>query len=140
MSTLECFWAGTTKLFKQQIHYVRLAYGRTIGANIFLINGIWLQLEPTPDEMIDQLVKNNSVAVFAKSYCPHSKKVKAFFKDQNIEFKFLDLDTLGEQGKAIQDRLKETTGQSTVPNVWVNQKFIGINFDLLKLRLTGNKH
>ena len=93
------------------------------------------EAKSSPDQMIDQLVKNNTVAVFAKSYCPHSKRVKAFFKDQNIEFEFLDLDMLAEQGKAIQDRLKDLTGQSTVPNVWVNRKFIG-NFPTFGSDLT----
>ena len=83
------------------------------------------ELELPPDQLIETLTKNNFVTVFAKSYCPYSKRTKAFFKSMNVEFKVVDLDTLGEHGKDIQAKLKEITGQSTVPNVWVQGKFIG---------------
>jgi glutaredoxin len=82
-------------------------------------------LELPADVLIEKLTRNNFVIVFAKSYCPYSKRIKSFFKSMNIEFKAVDLDTLGEHGKEIQEKLKERTGQSTVPNVWVNGKFIG---------------
>ncbi len=76
-------------------------------------------------EIIDQLVAENYVAVFAKSFCRFSKKVKQFFIEKNIHFQPLDLDTVGEEGKRIQDELLKRTGQATVPSVWINGKFIG---------------
>jgi glutaredoxin len=39
-------------------------------------------------------------------------------------------DTLGEKGSQIQAKLLEKTGQSTVPNVWINGKFIGKFFTI----------
>ncbi len=78
------------------------------------------------DELIDKLTKQNFVTVFAKSYCPYSKRIKAFFLSMNIEFKAVDLDSMGENGKEIQAKLKDRTGQATVPNVWVDGKFIGM--------------
>ena len=41
----------------------------------------------------------------------------------------MDLDTLGEQGKEIQAVLREKTGQATVPSVWINGNFIGIELN-----------
>ena len=83
------------------------------------------ELQLAPPELIEKLAKTYYVTVFAKSYCPYSKRVKEFFATSNVLFKAVDLDTLGEQGKEIQARLHEMTGQSTVPNVWVNGKFLG---------------
>ena len=83
------------------------------------------ELELPPDELIAILTRNNFIMVFAKSHCPYSKRVKAFFQSMNVDFKALDLDTLGEQGIIIQERLKEIIGQATVPNVWVHGKFVG---------------
>jgi glutaredoxin len=83
------------------------------------------ELDLPPEELIEKLTQNHFVTVFAKSYCKYSKRVKTFFKNKNIDFKAVDLDTLGEHGKDIQAKLLEITGQSTVPNVSVNGKFIG---------------
>ena len=83
------------------------------------------ELDVPPADLIEKLTKTHFVTVFAKSFCKYSKRVKAFFRNKHIDFKAVDLDLLGEQGKEIQARLHEMTGQSTVPNVWVNGKFIG---------------
>ena len=85
-------------------------------------------LKLTPKELIEKLPKTHFVTIFAKSYCKYSKRVKAFFKNKHIDFKAVDLDLLGDRGKEIQEELMEITGQSTVPNVWVNGKFIGEKF------------
>ena len=81
--------------------------------------------EESPSDVIDQMIAKNLVAIFSKTYCPHCAKIKEFFKSKNIEFQALELDIMGTQGKEIQATLLQRTGQSTVPNVWVNRKFIG---------------
>lgn len=81
--------------------------------------------EEEPSKIIDQIISRNTVAIFTKSYCPHCKKLKEFLTNKRIAFKNLDLDLMGTQGMEIQAVLKEQTGQSTVPNVWVLKKFIG---------------
>ena len=78
-----------------------------------------------PDKIIDDHVAQNQVAIFAKTFCKYSKKTKEFFTTKGIKFEALDLDTMGSQGVDIQAKLLERTGQSTVPSVWVNGKFIG---------------
>ena len=86
-------------------------------------------MDPTinqePNKIIDDHVAHNPVAIFAKSFCKYSKKTKEFFTTKGINFEALDLDTMGSQGLHIQAKLLERTGQSTVPSVWVNGKFIG---------------
>ena len=87
-----------------------------------------------PNKMIDDQesskiitdhVAQNPVAIFAKSYCKYSKKTKEYMNSKGIKFEALDLDRMGSQGVEIQAKLMERTGQSTVPSVWVNGKFIG---------------
>ena len=78
-----------------------------------------------PAKIVDDVIGQNSVAIFSKSFCPFCKKIKDFFAGKGIEFKALELDTMGNQGAEIQSALLERTGQSTVPSVWVNGKFIG---------------
>jgi len=86
------------------------------------------ELELPPEELIEKLTKNHYVTVFDKSNCKYSKRLKTFFKNKNVDFKVVDLDTLGDLGKEVQKKLFELTGQYTVPNVWVNGKFIGKQF------------
>jgi len=81
--------------------------------------------EETPEKIIEDMIKENAVAIFTKSFCPHCKTIKNFFANKGIAFKTLDLDILGAQGVKIQGILLDRTGQSTVPNVWINGKFIG---------------
>lgn len=81
--------------------------------------------EGTAAQLVDSTIAENAVAIFSKSYCPFCTKVKEYFKDKKIAFKALELDTMGNLGSEIQALLLERTGQSTVPSVWVNGKFIG---------------
>ncbi len=89
--------------------------------------------EEEPSKIIDQIISRNTVAIFTKSYCPHCKKLKEFLTNKRIAFKNFDLDLMGTQGMEIQAVLKEQTGQSTVPNVWVLKKFIGKTYLTIKI-------
>ena len=95
--------------------------------------------EYPPDKIIDDLVAANTVTIFSKTYCPHCKRIKEFFKGKSIEYEALELDIMGQLGKDIQATLLDRTGQSTVPSVWINGKFIGkmsgLMFDLITLLL-----
>ena len=83
------------------------------------------QQEEEPATIINQMIEENQVTIFTKSFCPHCKKVKDFFNTNNIPFKALELNLMGTQGTEIQAVLKERTGQSTVPSVWISGRFIG---------------
>lgn len=91
------------------------------------------QQEEEPSKVINEMIEENKVTIFSKSFCPHCKKVKGFFNTNNIHFKALELDLMGIQGTKIQTILKERTGQTTVPNVWINGRFVGEN----SIRLTA---
>ena len=61
--------------------------------------------------------------VFSKSYCPYCDKAKKVLNKIKVSFKVMELDKEAD-GAAIQAALAEITGQRTVPNVFVNEKYI----------------
>ncbi|KAF5758586.1 putative thioredoxin-disulfide reductase [Helianthus annuus] len=71
-----------------------------------------------------QIVSDNPVVVFSKTWCGYCKGVKKLFSELNVSYKVIELDEESDGGE-IQSALKEWTGQSTVPNVFIGGKHIG---------------
>lgn len=90
-----------------------------------------------PKAAVTQLVKDNSVMVFSKSWCPFCKKLKKAFKLSRIDFEAVELDTLGTMGEDMQNVLQELTGQKTVPSVFINGNHIGGSDKTLELMSAG---
>jgi len=77
----------------------------------------------------------SAVIIFSKSYCPYSKRAKEL-----LLFKYkiepaphvveLDIHPLGFK---IQDKLQQTTGRRTVPNIMINGISIGGSDDVAAL-------
>jgi len=78
-----------------------------------------------PGKFIDKAIFENNVVIFSKTFCSFCVRVKELFTNVGIPFKSIELDLMGKQGAEIQSALLEKTGQSTVPSVWIKQKFIG---------------
>ncbi|KAG5513248.1 hypothetical protein PMAC_001618 [Pneumocystis sp. 'macacae'] len=83
---------------------------------------------------VDQIISENKVVVFSKSYCPYCDRTKELFQNSQINFTVLELDVIGNK---IQEYLFQKTGQRTVPNIFINQEHIGGNSDLEALKNTG---
>jgi len=64
------------------------------------------------------------VTLFGKSGCPFCKKAKKALYSIGVHPTIVELDQI-DGGAKVQKRLEEITGKSTVPNVWLNGKFIG---------------
>ncbi|KAK4552454.1 Glutaredoxin [Recurvomyces mirabilis] len=75
------------------------------------------------------IIDNNAVAVFSKSYCPYCKATKSLLSDMGVKPYIIELDEV-DDGSAIQDALEEMTHQRSVPNIFINKKHIGGNSDL----------
>ncbi|KAK5635658.1 hypothetical protein RRF57_011370 [Xylaria bambusicola] len=75
------------------------------------------------------IIKENAVAVFSKSYCPHCQASKKLLDDLGAKYFAIELDEV-DDGAAIQSALKEISGQRTVPNIYIGGKHIGGNSDL----------
>ncbi|EWZ00442.1 glutaredoxin 3 [Fusarium oxysporum f. sp. radicis-lycopersici 26381] len=85
---------------------------------------------------VQQLIDNNSVVVFSKSYCPYCKQTKKTLDELNAEYELLELDEVSD-GSALQDALEQISGQRTVPNVYIKQQHIGGNSDVQSLKSGG---
>lgn len=80
----------------------------------------------------------SQVMVFSKSYCPYCKRAKGLLlelqKSFEVDLGVVELDILpGDDGRMIQTQLLELTGQRTVPNIFIGQKYVGGNSDLQQL-------
>jgi glutaredoxin 3 len=75
------------------------------------------------------LINENAVVVFSKSYCPYCNSSKKTLKDLGAKFYALELDEI-EDGAEIQNALYEITQQRTVPNIFIGKKHIGGNSEL----------
>ncbi|KAF2745255.1 glutaredoxin [Sporormia fimetaria CBS 119925] len=78
---------------------------------------------------VQSIIDENPVAVFSKSYCPYCRAAKQLLSENGAKFYAIELDQV-DDGSAIQETLKDMTGQGTVPNIFINKVHIGGNSDL----------
>ena len=96
-------------------------------------------------QIVEDAIAGNKIVIFSKSFCPYCKRAKglltldfAHMKDQIyikecVLFHWKHVPGLttalrldeAPNGNEIQDYLREKSGQSTVPNIYINQKHIG---------------
>ncbi len=94
-----------------------------------------------PSEYVNNLIKNNDVVIFSKSYCPFSinaKKIIGEYKNKINKLKIVELDKLDNDiMNKIQDYLYRLTGTRTVPRIFINKKLIGGCDEIDKLNKDG---
>mmetsp|Transcript_25383 Transcript_25383/g.65593 ORF Transcript_25383/g.65593 Transcript_25383/m.65593 type:complete len:141 (+) Transcript_25383:23-445(+) len=78
--------------------------------------------------MIDQMIADNEVVVFSKSYCPFCAETKELFQSMGAKAKVVELDAI-PNGHLVQAALQQKTRQRTVPNVFVRGAHLGGNDD-----------
>ncbi|KZS93383.1 putative GRX1-glutaredoxin [Sistotremastrum niveocremeum HHB9708] len=91
-------------------------------------------------QLVESTIADNKVAIFSKSWCPYCARAKKLLTtypglDQS-DVKILELD-LRDDGSEIQSYLQSSTGQRTVPNIFINQEHIGGSDDLSALERSG---
>ncbi|CAL5000466.1 unnamed protein product [Urochloa decumbens] len=72
------------------------------------------------EESVKKTVADNPVVIYSKSWCSYCMEVKALFKRIGVPPHVIELDHLGAQGPQLQKVLERLTGQSTVPNVFID--------------------
>ncbi|KAI1793991.1 glutaredoxin [Ganoderma leucocontextum] len=77
-------------------------------------------------DLVENSISENKIVIFSKTWCPYCKRAKNLLtsKFPEAKTKVLELDEL-EEGDAVQDYLREKTGQRTVPNIFINEKHVG---------------
>ena len=103
-----------------------------------------------------QLIDDNAVIIFSKSYCPYCRNSKRTLEQLGAKYYAIELDQRGmcslvvlfplfastyrvatntrvictEDGSEIQEALAKLSGQRTVPNIYIGKQHIGGNSDL----------
>ncbi len=91
----------------------------------------------SPKETAQAAIDASKIMVFAKTYCPHSKKAKEAISKVTPLFSVMELDVRSD-GADIQAALLEMTGQRTVPNIFINGKHLGGCDDTLEAIANGS--
>lgn len=68
------------------------------------------------------------VIIYSKKYCPYCVRAKEFFKQKGIAFKEVDLTDDFES----LEQLKNKTNHLTVPQIFIDDVFIGGYTDLIR--------
>lgn len=73
------------------------------------------------------------VIMYSTTYCPFCTAAKSLLKGKNVDFEEINVDANEEKIKW----LRETTGQMTVPQIFINDQSIGGYHELVALDQTG---
>jgi len=88
---------------------------------------------------VDALIKSKALLVISKTFCPHCKRTKQVLDSYNLnldKFKWLDIDIRSDMD-AIQSQMKQITGGSSVPRVFIGGKFFGGADDTVEAHKSG---
>ncbi|GES98294.1 thioredoxin-like protein [Rhizophagus clarus] len=87
---------------------------------------------------IDDLVHDNPVVIFSKSYCPYSRRVKHILSMYRISPSVLIIEVdKRDDADEFKQALIKTTYRSTFPNVFIDGKSIGGSDELAIMHSNG---
>jgi len=75
-------------------------------------------------EMIQHELSSHRVVVYSKTSCPHSRAVKELLRSLSQGYVAVELDHVAH-GRDLQRALARLTGVSTVPQVFIDGRFVG---------------
>ena len=75
-------------------------------------------------EMIQQELRSHRVVVYSKTFCPHSRAVKEILRSLSQGYVAVELDHVAH-GRDLQRALARLTGVATVPQVFIDGRFVG---------------
>ena len=73
------------------------------------------------------------VIIYTTSFCPYCNRAKDLLKRKKIAFEEVDV----TEDEKKRQALEEKTGWSTVPQIFIGEKFIGGSDDLQALEASG---
>ncbi|MBW0149456.1 pyridoxal-phosphate dependent enzyme [Marinobacter arenosus] len=90
-----------------------------------------VELDPEAVEEVEALISDpdHPVIMFALEWCEFCWSVRKVFRKYGIDYKAVDLDSVtyqqGNRGGQIRAVLKEKTGWTTLPQIFINGEFVG---------------
>eukprot|EP00112_Aurelia_sp_Birch-Aquarium-sp1_P017808 Seg417.9 transcript_id=Seg417.9/GoldUCD/mRNA.D3Y31 product="Glutaredoxin-2 mitochondrial" protein_id=Seg417.9/GoldUCD/D3Y31 len=86
---------------------------------------------------VDTAILENCVVMFSTTSCKYCNKAKQSLTDFGVRFKVVELDLLGRNSFKVSSELSLKTGQRTVPQIFVNGKFVGGYTEMEQLKNAG---
>ena len=74
------------------------------------------------------------VLIYTTSWCPFCRRAKALLKEKGVAFTELDIEADPARRKAM----IESSGRSTVPQIFINETHVGGSDDLAALDADGS--
>ena len=120
-------------------------YNRTVGSFFSSLASPSPRTGMSVKQTVDDAIAGNKIVIFSKTWCPYCKRAKALLTSDFASLKdqiyikecvlfhwklypgltiALRLDEASD-GDEIQAYLREKSGQSSVPNIYINQKHVG---------------
>jgi glutaredoxin 3 len=129
--TVTSLFAASTTAFVSRPASFRLSRAAAAGADMSFVfaprpRTIIRHMSAEPADFVNSEIGSTDVVVFSKTFCPFCKATKSLMEDLKIDAKIIELDEI-DNGAAIQDALKDLTGQRTVPNVFIKGQHLGGN-------------
>ncbi|KAH8252558.1 hypothetical protein KR032_000624 [Drosophila birchii] len=93
---------------------------------------LMVSMESSQANFVREMVVNNKVVIFSKTYCPYSSMAKEQFRKLDIKPVVVELD-LRDDCSEIQAVLGRMTGAKTVPRCFIDGKFVGGGTDVKRL-------
>eukprot|EP00003_Mantamonas_plastica_P016094 TRINITY_DN2697_c0_g1_i2.p1 TRINITY_DN2697_c0_g1~~TRINITY_DN2697_c0_g1_i2.p1 ORF type:complete len:106 (-),score=32.37 TRINITY_DN2697_c0_g1_i2:150-467(-) len=90
----------------------------------------------TIEEIIDELIEENDVLIFSKTWCGYCSEAKQVLKSTGADVKIVELDKRSD-GSKIQNAIKKREKHNTVPAIYIKKQFIGGCSDLNRLSNKG---
>ena len=100
---------------------------------IVLIFTFLVTLNRAKNHNLREQAYQNEIILYIKQGCSYCEKAENLLTESKIAYELIDLSL----DHNLQKKLISKTGQSTVPYIFINNKFIGGYSDLLKLEEEG---
>ncbi|TBR43803.1 glutaredoxin 3 [Marinomonas agarivorans] len=73
------------------------------------------------------------VLVYSSNYCPYCMRAKQLLKSKGVKFQEINVD-----GRpAVRQEMTQKSGQTSVPQIWINEQHVGGCDDLFALEFKG---
>ncbi|KAI4839017.1 glutaredoxin 1 [Plasmodium brasilianum] len=83
-------------------------------------------------KFVQKIIDDNIIAVFSKTECPYCIKAITILKGYNPNSMHVEQIEKNPNMADIQAYLKDLTGKSSVPRIFINKEFVGGCDDLVK--------
>ena len=74
------------------------------------------------------------IEIYTLTWCPYCRKAKSFFESKGLSYQEYDIDNEDKK----QEMQKRSGGQKTVPQIFINDKYIGGYDDLIAMESAGD--